>query len=1099
MKKSLLRFALGGLALVAAGTMTGQVTLTQDWAYTEDLPKAADARWGTGLDGKLWTNDKSVPQLIYWDSEGKHLVTDAASAPLGMKGTGITIDAAGNILASDAFAGAGASTTFKILPAGSNELKSLSVTLPEGSTAGRMDFIGRISGNIMSAEGGAVYLCPQNSTSVAKIFIANGEQVVEKSKSFPAIVACGTDGFAQPTDNNPEGDNFVARPARTQQTFSYYVDGTPTAYTAVGSNTSAGGDIVTLNGVTYTIEPNQTAYCDGFQVVDRSTNEVVATHTEQFNQKAATPNQNSLTVQKIDEYTAYIYQFVPAQLVAKYTLSLPKPLPQLEARNAYAYDIVVDKTDDSYVVSYRLNAPAESASVELWADGAVAKSYEGTVNAKYGDYEKTTIDNLNTVTIPAADIPKNAKVSFRVSVVSPTVENPVEFSEIYKFWSPYGIAVNNDPDSPSFGRVFVTEGQTNLPATGYLASVDEQGIGNGIYAFDQTMKPIKNSEGKYGFTAGMTVNIDKYAGTNTSFYEFKRLQFSEDGRLFLSRAGTKSTSLWEIDPMNPEANATEIFKGTLGEDGYVTDANGNFVAGPATAMSVYGKGADLKVAIVACKDGYILAPGSHRVDIYNLGKQKEWSTAPSQAVESISGKYWVNSATVNAAFDNDGKGLMVGQYRGAPNDAEPAYVHVNLTTGAEDYKDVTTPAGGAAMAWNADKTLFAMATGKGMVGIFEVTKDENGVPTFTKKYEFNTGCGTNTNAIAFDYANNIYVASNSGEKFKSFSLPRQDGKVTVAAASKYDVTISSDEYPAELYIIGSTTNWDSTKGVKMQKGENGVYTGEITTTAATDNVVLVAELGDDWAVVNQNRWGFATDNSMVTINKPQPIVKVADGGAMQIGAIGTYKVTVDMANMTILFEGEEPPVVHPDQLYVIGNITTDTSKHWKTNDGTYKLEKEADANVYKLSEVVLYSADGTCYFALISELGDGEQDWSVNEVRYGPAVGNTLIESGVAAEIGKNGDTSYQIAAGTYDMVVDLDASTITMTKKEGGAEEITNAVAVVAGRGEIRIVGNAQSISIYGINGQTVAYNSTETSFNVPAGVYVVVVDGVKTKVMVR
>lgn len=278
MRKSLLRLMLGGLAIVSAVSMANAQTLTLDWSHTTDIPAAANARWGTGFDGKVWTNDKSVQHLIYWDETGK------TELQTGTNGTAISVDDAGNILINSGFPNAASSTAFYILPAGGDAVQTLTVTMPDGATSGRMDFMGRANGNILSEEGGAIYLCPQNSTAVAKIFIANGVQVPEKSKSFAVETAGGTDGVAQPLDNNPENDNYVACTNRTLKGFI--------GYTNVGANSTAAGDVVTLNGVTYSIEPTGTDYCDGFQIVDRSTDKVVATHEEEYSTAAARPNQN---------------------------------------------------------------------------------------------------------------------------------------------------------------------------------------------------------------------------------------------------------------------------------------------------------------------------------------------------------------------------------------------------------------------------------------------------------------------------------------------------------------------------------------------------------------------------------------------------------------------------------------------------------------------------------------------------------------------------------------------------------------------------------------------------------------------------------------
>ena len=300
-----------GLAVVASAVAVQAQTLTQDWKVTKGLPAAANARWGIGFDGKVYINDKSVPQIIAINAEGQTTVATSAV------GTAISVDGAGNFIVNAGFPNAASSTTFKILPAGTTEMIDLTVTLPEGVTAGRMDLLGRAVGNVMSETGGAFYITPAGSGKIAKIFVAKGAQVAEKSKAIVAGAPCASDGHVQPADNNPEADNIFVRPARSQAFF----DG----FTKVGTaNLTAGGDAVTLSGTLFTIEPCGTNYVDGFQIVNRKTNEVVATHENEFSIYAASPNQNALSVEKVDEYTAAIYQYVPGQMVAKYTFSLPK-------------------------------------------------------------------------------------------------------------------------------------------------------------------------------------------------------------------------------------------------------------------------------------------------------------------------------------------------------------------------------------------------------------------------------------------------------------------------------------------------------------------------------------------------------------------------------------------------------------------------------------------------------------------------------------------------------------------------------------------------------------------------------------------------------
>lgn len=1079
MRKSLLRLMLGGLAIVSAVSMANAQTLTQDWKYTDELPGASDARWGTGSDGKIWTNNKTTSHLIYWDKDGK------TELQTGTNGTAISVDDAGNILINSGFPNAASSTAFYILPAGGDALQPLTVTMPANATAGRMDFMGRANGNILSEEGGAIYLCPQNSTAVAKIFIANGVQVPEKSKSFAVETAGGSDGVAQPLDNNPENDNYVACPNRTLKGFI--------GYTNVGANSTAAGDVVTLNGVTYSIEPTGTDYCDGFQIVDRSTDKVVATHEEEYSTAAARPNQNALTAEKVDEYTANIYQYVPGQLVAKYTFSLPKPV-LLEARNAYAYDIKVEHHTGNHVVSYRLNAPASQVKVQLWADGEVAKEYDGTTIAQYTDENKTAVNNLNTVTIPAADVPEDTKVSFRVAVTSEALTEAAVAEKAYRFYHPAGVAIDNNTDSPYFGRLYMTEAMPSTSATYHSYG---EGNGQGLYIFDQMLNPVTNAEGSYAFKGGQTFQ-EKFTNGTTS-YDPRKVRITEDGRVLLSGQNENGVALWEVNPEDLNADFKPIISGT--PNGYdIQTADGQFMAAPNVSMDVKGKGSNLKVLMLSNNNGGQFAYGGYRTDEYDLGTATEWTTAPSRNIAALSGKYTITHTNTTVLYDNEG-GIWYANSRATATADEPTLVHINAA-GEEDYKVEDGGGlyyGGGGIAFNHDFTRLAIGTGSNTITVYAVSKDADGKPVLTEEFNFETTIGRNCNDIAWDIADNLYIVGNNGEWLKSFSLPRESGEVVVAAPSKYDVSISSDEYPAELFIIGGVTDpvWSPETGIKMKKGEEGVYTAQITTNAVTDNIGIVSVLDAEWETVNANRWGFENNNATVTLNKAMPIVK--GQGAICIGAVGTFDVTVDLKNMTILVEGE-PVVEYPETLYIIGNVTEDVV--FLPNVGK-ELVKDADANVYRAEDIQIYDngESGYGYFAFVEQLGADEEDWNtVNANRFGPAVNNTEITSGVAAEIGRNGDTSYKVKAGIYDFVVDLDNGTITITEKASGVDEVEDTVAVVAGRGEIRIVGEPQGgVSIYNMSGQAIAVNSNETTFNVASGIYIVAVDGKTVKVMVR
>ena len=313
-----------GLAVVASAVAVQAQTLTQDWKVTKNLPAAVEARDGIGGKGKIWTNDKSSAKLTYWDESGEH------SLSVGAGGTAITMDDAGNIIISTSMYGGGC-TAYKILPYGETSVKDLSVKLPDGVTPVGMQYMGRAKGDVMSAEGGVFYI--GSTANAVKVFIAGGVQDVAKSKAITTGMPAGAETIVQPVSSSLDDDEILLR-NRSQKNFYYWNGEKYVAYSAPWkANSTCGGDAFKLNGTLYTIEPSGTDYVDGFVIVDRSTNKVVATHEAEFATAARKPNGNSLTAEKVDEYTINIYQYVPGQIAAKYTFSLPKPKMYILGQN----------------------------------------------------------------------------------------------------------------------------------------------------------------------------------------------------------------------------------------------------------------------------------------------------------------------------------------------------------------------------------------------------------------------------------------------------------------------------------------------------------------------------------------------------------------------------------------------------------------------------------------------------------------------------------------------------------------------------------------------------------------------------------------------
>lgn len=533
----------------------------------------------------------------------------------------------------------------------------------------------------------------------------------------------------------------------------------------------------------------------------------------------------------------------------------------VNAQNAFAYDISASTTSDPSVcqVKYSLNASASAVVIEVYNNS--------DKNTKLFEVRGTTAAGANTVNVSFMN--KNVPLGtywFKIKVTSTNVTTPTLNAKKATFWSPFGIAIDNNPESKHFGRILVTEANTSLPNTNanYPTATAGGGIGVGIYAFDPLLNGIKNSKGTYGFTGGLTMSTssDKYSyaynGTTFSYQvlDFNEIKYSEDySRLFVARGCVKYPGVYELDPDNLEAGAKSIFSGTINTTtGQITNGS-TVVSGATHGMDVYGSGDDLKIAVFSINNGYDInyVGESANAYVYNLGRATSWSSSPSLTLPiddySSYNASWTSNEYSGILFDKDGKGVFVHQGRDIPGSMsgstgttdkykDYSYIHVNLTNNTADYADLTKYKV-AVMAWNHDKTLLAIqnldytisattgSAGKnatdgdyyydasgnlqsgnaGRIKIYRATYNNNGAHLVWGEpiYSIRTGAGKNINALEWDYANNLYYCSNGGEYVSSIAIPRESGDVTTPARS--EVTFDLEAIGAsDVQAMGVKTN-----------------------------------------------------------------------------------------------------------------------------------------------------------------------------------------------------------------------------------------------------------------------------------------------------
>ena len=180
--------------------------------------------------------------------------------------------------------------------------------------------------------------------------------------------------------------------------------------------------------------------------------------------------------------------------------------------------------------------------------------------------------------------------------------------------------------------------------------------------------------------------------------------------------------------------------------------------------------------------------------------------------------------------------------------------------------------------------------------------------------------------------------------------------------------------------------------------------------------VFVKRIDDEgfWQYINTQP---ITIDAATTVTAVVAMPSVTSAGMDETDFIRSEEAT---ATYTIATEPETE-----DKLYMLGDIpginwdpSSDKAPLVKNNEGKYVIEEVTISD----------SNQGYGYFCFVDQLGANGKDWSVNDGhRYGPETNDTEVNVGETTAMTKSGN-SWKIKAGTYKMVVDIDAMTFVAT-----------------------------------------------------------------------
>ena len=313
MKFSLRKSILAIAALALAGVAVAQApALTKVWEQKIGATPARDhSRFATGFDGNLYVIDKENAKILKFNAEG---VSDFAE--LEGIGTAITSDDAGNIIVNKDFPNAGSFTTWVIIePNGTQH--ELTITPPEGVEAARLDQIGRVVGDVLSEDGGYMYLAGNGHTTVTVVKVANGEQESAES-SLTVANSMNTSTLCQPMLASVEDIEAAADPTATfyarnrsdNKVYAWSEDGTEQAVAGtVGAGGNDGFDAFILGDKLYAVASSERA-SDKFMVKDLAGDEIIA-EAGGDNAPSNAYFFRAYTARKIDDNTYGIYAWCP--------------------------------------------------------------------------------------------------------------------------------------------------------------------------------------------------------------------------------------------------------------------------------------------------------------------------------------------------------------------------------------------------------------------------------------------------------------------------------------------------------------------------------------------------------------------------------------------------------------------------------------------------------------------------------------------------------------------------------------------------------------------------------------------------------------------
>ena len=460
------------------------------------------------------------------------------------------------------------------------------------------------------------------------------------------------------------------------------------------------------------------------------------------------------------------------------------------AQRAWAYDLGLTSESESYTFTFKA-VTAANATLVFYQDGVGAGTLNlGPVAAGQNTITKTSAELLSA-------IQKSGDFTWGVTMTGDAIALAGNYlteltaaGQGLDFYLPQGVVVDNNPESSTFGTLFIAEAQGGKLSVGPTHT-------QGIYHYDQTLTEL-NPTDQGIIPSNVTL-------TNGNRQEMHRIAINpKNNHVAFALNVSGKAAVWSVPANNPAGEATNLIAGTAitMPNSICFDENGAlYVMDNANATT----GGTL----------YKVVDGT--------------------ATKITQNKIW---AHVDNSLAYDGRGgIWIAQ--SVDNNNWPSYEilsHINkngeIDWKSSDYKSTSlfsnansdgySKRGQVAYSMKDHLLVFG---GNERTHIFQVTYDATtGVPSLGTTYKYRTPWIKdygNIDGLAFDYAGDLYVMSAKRERLYKYVVPTTNNTCTTPAKKSQVITLVSatPEHTVTISVNGNGTVTGANTGTYLEGTE----------------------------------------------------------------------------------------------------------------------------------------------------------------------------------------------------------------------------------------------------------------------------------------